>query len=92
MSSPLNRLIDEATGEIDVLAFSDVVTLQAIREWGGPNFPPRVQRSAEQYVRDRADTMRRQWHRQRGLPVPGEEALVTGFVPSWGASGDSFGR
>lgn len=26
------------------------------------------------------------------LPVPGEEVLVTGFVPNWGASGDSFRR
>lgn len=85
-------MIDSTTGEIDPIAFSDAVTLQAIREWGGPNFPPRVQRSAERYVRDRAEALRRNWHRDRGLPVPGEEELVTGFVPGWGASGDSFRR
>lgn len=72
-------LIDESTGQIDPVAFSDAVTMQAIREWGGPNFPPRVQRSAKQWVQDRADAERRQWRRYRNLPVPGEEVLVRGF-------------
>lgn len=92
MASPLNRLIDETTGEIDALAFAEAADLQAAREFGGPGYPPRYLRSAEQHVRDRAEAMRRNWHLVRGMPMPGEEVLVTGFVPSWGASGDSFRR
>ena len=90
--SPLNRLLNETTGEIDQLSVAEAIKVDAAREWGGPDYPPRYLRKSEQYVRDRAEAMRRNWHRDRGLPVPGEEVLVTGFVPSWGASGDSFRR
>ena len=45
----------------------------------------------DDFLRARAEAERRQWHRDRGLPVPGEE-MVRGFVPDWGSSGDSFRR
>ena len=59
--SPMNRLIDESTGEIDQIAFAEAVNLDASREWGGPNFPPRYQRKSEQWVADRAAAMQRNW-------------------------------
>lgn len=92
MTSPMDRLIDSETGEIDAAMVSAAADLRAAREFGGPGYPPRYLRSAEQHVRDRAEAMRRNWHLVRGMPMPGEEVLVTGFVPSWGASGDSFRR
>lgn len=91
MSSP-NSLIDETTGEIDMLHVGQAAHIQAVREFGSPNYPPRTLRSATDFVLTRASAERRNWHRDRGLPVPGEEVLVTAFVPSWGASGDSFRR
>lgn len=92
MANIFDQMIDVESGDIDAVAVDEAARLRAAREWGGPDYPPRYYREAEQWCRERAEGMRRCWHRDRGLPVPGEEVLVTGFVPDWGASGDSFRR
>ena len=90
--SIMDRLIDHTAGAIDLPVVAEAARLRAAREYGGPNFPPRYLRDAEAWCLERADNMRKAWHRERGLPVPGEEVLVTGFCPDWGSSGDSYGR
>jgi hypothetical protein len=85
-------LVNRDTGQIDQMAITEAAALRAASEYGAAVFPPAYLRSARQWVEDRAAAEQRQWHRDRNLPVPGEEVLVTGFVPSWGSSGDSYGR
>lgn len=59
--TPMNRLIDEATGEIDRIAFAEAVKLDAARDWGGPDYPPLYLRKSEQWVAERAAAMQRNW-------------------------------
>ena len=93
MTAPImDRLIDPDTGVINLLVVAEAAQQRAIREWGGPNPSINYRLEAEAWCFERADNMRKAWHRQRGLPVPGEEVLVTGFTPDWGSSGDSYGR
>ena len=92
MTSTLDLMIDQVTGEIDSVMLSVAAELRAIREFGSPNYPPKYLRESTEWCRARAEAMRRNWHRDRNLPVPDEEVLVRGFVPDWGNSGDSFGR
>lgn len=86
------QLVNQETGQIDQMALTEASELRAAREYGSPVYPPAYLRMSRQWVEDRAAAEQRQWHRDRNLPVPGEEVLVTGFVPDWGASGDSYGR
>lgn len=88
--SPLNRLINETTGEIDMMAVSEAAQLAAAREYGSPDFPPRILRRETEYVMERASAMRRGWRMIHNLSA--EEPGVPFNMPSWGASGDSFGR
>lgn len=90
MPSPMDRLIDESTGEIDHNMVVEAADLRAAREWGGPNPPPNYIREAVSYTIERARGMRHNWRSARGLPYDGE--LVSVNVPEWGSSGDSFGR
>ena len=85
-------LVNQDTGEIDHAAVVEYADLRACREYGGPNPPPAYIRASVSWTVERSRAERRQWQRQHNLPVDGEQELVTGFVPTWGSSGDSFGR
>lgn len=84
----MNLLIDQITGEIDVARVAEVAQLQAERDYGGSP-PPAVLRNRLQSVRDRAESMRLAWRRDRGLGDDSPTEMIS--MPSWGASGDSFG-
>lgn len=90
MTSTMDLLIDHATGDIDTAMVSVASELRAIREFGSPNYPPRVLREATAFCNERAQNMRMAWRQHRGLPYDGE--LTTFNQPDWGASGDSFRR
>ncbi len=62
----MDRLIDHTTGEIDQLAVIDAIKVDAAREWGGPDYPPRYERKSEQWVKERAANMRRAWLEHNG--------------------------
>lgn len=82
-------LINQDTGEPDLLAIAEASVLRACSEYGSPNPPPVYRRQAEQYVLERAQTMRRGWRRDHNLPDDSAVTMVA--LPAWGASGDSFG-
>ncbi len=83
-------LVNQEIGEIDHLAVVERADLRAYREWGGPNPPPSYFRDAHSWMIERSRLERYDWRRSRGLPSDDPTTLMS--VPSWGASGDSFGR
>lgn len=83
-----NNLINQDTGEIDMIAVGECALLLASRNWGGPNPPAHYQRNAMDWCLDRARSMRTAWRDQRGLPRDEPTSLID--VPTWGSSGDSF--
>lgn len=83
-----NLLINEETGAIDHDMVEQCAQARAAREYGAPNFPPRVLREARSWSIDRARIMRTNWQQQRGLPADEPAEMVN--VPAWGNSGDSF--
>jgi len=92
MPSPMDLLINESTGEIDHAMVVEAADLRAAREWGGPNPPPNYIRESVSYTVERARLMRQQWRSAHGLdPWEGVE-MATMNVPTWGDSGDSFGK
>lgn len=82
-------MVHADTGEIDHIAVAERAQLRAAREYGSPDFPPGILRSATQWCMDRARSERYDWLRQRGLPD--DRPMCTMAVPAWGSSGDSFG-
>jgi hypothetical protein len=86
----MSSLIDPETGEVDSLTLLLAADLRAQREWGGPNPPPAYIRNAVSFVHDRAQDLRREWRRARGLPDDTQFTMTE--MPAWGASGDSYRR
>lgn len=86
--SIMNHLIDQETGEIDMITVVEAISLHAAREWGGADYPPAFRRHSHQTVMDRARSLRLEWRRERGLPD--DSAITMIEMPSWGASGDSY--
>lgn len=90
--NPANLLLDNETGQIDMAMVAAAADLRAAREFGSPNYPPSYLREATQYMLDRAAAMQVGWKRDRGIdPWAGVE-MVKMSIPTWGASGDGFGR
>ena len=83
-------LINAETGEIDMLHVGQTAHIRASREYGSPDYPPRYLREATDWALERAGCERRNWRLMRGLPA--DESTTMMQVPSWGSSGDSFGR
>jgi len=83
-------MIHPDTGEVDDLAVRERAIVRATREYGSANFPPLALRSALQWCRDRAADERLDWRRSRGLGDDSPTQLMA--VPTWGSSGDSYGR
>lgn len=82
--------INTETGEIDHGSIPFRADARACREFGGPNPPPAYIRAAVSWCIERARSERKQWQRERGLPVDGEQEKVAGFNPDWGNSGDGY--
>lgn len=92
MASIFDRMINPATGQIEWFILAEAAETRASDYKRGPRLTERELCDAEAWCIERAQVMQRCWYRDRGLPVPGEEASVMVSVPDWGASGDSFGR
>lgn len=92
MASIFDRMIDHATGELDELVIAEAIEIRAAHEWRGPDFPPKYRREAEQWCRERAESMRIAWRQARGLKVWEDHELVQMNVPDWGNSGDGFAK
>lgn len=88
--SIMDHLIDPETGEIDMITVVEAIAVHAAREWGGTDYPPAFRRHSHQTVMDRAHSLRLEWRRSRGLPD--DTAITMTELPSWGTSGDSYGR
>jgi hypothetical protein len=88
--SIMNRLIDQDTGEIDMITVVEAIAIHAAREWGGTDYPPAFRRHSYQTVMDRARSLRLEWRRAHGLSD--DTAITMTEMPAWGASGDSYGR
>jgi hypothetical protein len=78
------------TGELDMLAIAQRASLRASADYGGPNYPPSRLRQWEAATMDRAQSERRVWRREHGLPDDTVTTMIE--VPSWGNSGEGFGR
>jgi hypothetical protein len=83
-------MIDTETGEVDSILVAQRAETRACSEWGGPNPPPSYQRQALAWCLERANSERLQWRSDRGLPD--DTPMIEMNLPSWGASGDSYGR
>jgi len=83
-------MINPETGEIDEALIHERASLRAAHDFGSPSFPPATYRSELQWCRDRAANEHLDWRRRHGLPDDTVTTMV--MVPSWGCSGDSFGR
>jgi len=86
-------LINTDTGEPDRLVIAERAQLRACDEFGSSNPPPVYVRSAVRHYDDLALIARRRWRVEHGLPAHSvDDPLVMVEMPSWGYSGDSFGR
>lgn len=83
-------MINNETGEIDMVEITKRAPARAEQEWRGTNYPPKYLREAIDWLKVRAEAESRQWRRDHGIPIS-EEAGGTVTMPSWGASGDSYG-
>lgn len=69
-------MIDTETGEIDHLRVIEYGDLRAVREYGSNPAPPSYYRDAHSWCIERARAERRQWQRDRNLPVDGEQVQI----------------
>lgn len=84
------QLIHADSGEFDWPFIHRHAQVRADREFGGPDAPPSYVRDELRYLQDIAAIMRKRWRKAHGLAD--DTVYVTVNVPTWGASGDSFGR
>lgn len=83
--------INTETGEIDHLLVQQRADARACHEWGGPNPPPAYIRESVSWCIERSRSERRQWQRERGLPVDGESPAEMVPMRGFGAGDDGFG-
>ena len=83
--------IDPETGEIDHLLVRERADARACREYGGPNPPPAYIRESVSWCIERSRSERRQWQRERGLPVDGESPAEGVPMVGYGSGSDGFG-
>lgn len=81
-------LVNQDTGEIDMLAVGIRANVRAANEYGSGNYPPVYLRRATEWMLERARLERFDWRRSRGLPS--DDPTTTVMMPGWGASGDSY--
>ena len=86
----VDLLLNHQTGEIDWTWLKRLALARAQGEYGNSNPPIRYVRSAIRELRDRASSMRTAWRRDHGLRDDSHMVMVN--VPTWGNSGDGFGR
>ena len=84
MASIFDQMINHDTGSIDPMIVAEAAEVRAAAEWRGPDYPPKYLRESMQWCEDRAAAMRRNWHRDRGLPVPGEETVSLVTITPYG--------
>ena len=71
-----DRLIDQDTGEIDMVSLSEIAKHRADWEWGG-DAPAKLVWSNGENLKTLAYFMRRDWRKSRGLAD--DTVYVTGF-------------
>lgn len=81
-------LINQETGEFDWFAIKLFALSRAKKNFGGPKPPPSYIRNELQSLKGMATVMRRRWREAHDLP----DDVFYVNVPTWGATGDSFGR
>jgi hypothetical protein len=84
------QLILADTGEFDWTFIKRHAVVRAQREFGGCAPPVVYVRNEIRYLQDIAAIMRKRWRDAHGLPDDTEYVAMN--VPTWGASGDGFGR